>query len=297
MNQQDHTQWTILNILQWTTNYFQEKGVQSPRLTAEILLAHTLQKDRMYLYVHHDQPLEAAERSHFKILIKQRVQGTPTQYLTGKQEFWSMEFQVTPEVLIPRPETEHLVEAAIKLSAQFPQPTIVDIGTGSGVIAVSLKKELPHAEVYASDISEAALAIAKRNASQLLNGENHIIFRQGDLLQPFSGTTFDLIVSNPPYCSAEEYSTLAREVKNHEPRITLYAGEHGLDVYHRLIAEAHSYLKPDGYVLVEIGYGQKDAVVGIFQRHGFVIKDVIKDYAGIDRVVVARWHGNYKDFA
>jgi release factor glutamine methyltransferase len=291
MNHQDQTQWTILAILQWTTNYFQEKGVQNPRLTAEVLLAYALQKDRMDLYIHHDQPLEAAERSHFKTLIKQRVQGTPAQYLTGKQEFWSLEFQVAPGVLIPRPETEHLIEATLNLSNQFPNPTIVDIGTGSGIIAISLKKELPDAEVYASDISDVALTIAKRNASHLLNGKNPIIFRQGDLLQPFSGTTFDLIVSNPPYCSAVEYSTLAREVRDHEPKIALYAGEEGLDVYQRLIAETHSYLKPDGYVLVEIGYGQKDAVVAIFQKHGFMINTVIKDYAGIDRVVVAQGRG------
>lgn len=215
------------------------------------------------------------------------MQGTPTQYLTSKQEFWSLEFQVAPGVLIPRPETEHLVEAAIAVAAQFPQPAIVDVGTGSGNVAISLKKEIPHAEVYASDISEAALEIAKHNAGNLLNGESKIIFRHGDLLQPFSGSTFDLIISNPPYISAAEYEALSCEIREHEPKLALYAGEEGLDVYRKLIPQAQSYLNSHGYVLVEIGYGQKDAVVGIFEEHGFAIQDVIKDYAGIARVVVA----------
>jgi len=285
--QQNDKQWTILEILQWTASYFQEKEIQSPRLTAEVLLAHTLRQDRMYLYVHYDQPLEAEERSRFKTLVKQRVQGTPTQYLTGKQEFWSLEFQVAPGVLIPRPETEHLVEAAVNLSPQFPQPAIVDVGTGSGNIAISLKREIPHAEVYADDVSDAALEIAKDNASRLLNGETSIVFRQGDLLQPFSDTTFDLIVSNPPYVSTAEYEVLSCEIREHEPKLALYAGEEGLDVYHKLIPQARSYLNPHGYVLVEIGYGQKDAVADIFQEHGFVIQDLVKDYAGINRVVVA----------
>lgn len=286
--QQHEKQWTILGILQWTINYFREKGIQNPRLTAEVLLAHTLHQDRISLYVHYDQPLEAEERARFKTLVKQRVQGTPTQYLTGKQEFWSLEFQVAPGVLIPRPETEHLVEAAINISTQFPRPAIIDVGTGSGNIAISLKKELPHAEVYASDISDAALEIARHNARHLLNGENKLIFRQGDLLQPFSDTTFDLIVSNPPYISAAEYEALSCEIRAHEPRLALYAGEEGLDVYRELIPQARSSLNPHGYVLVEIGYGQKGAVVNIFQEHGFVIKEVIKDYAGIDRVAIAR---------
>ena len=288
MNQQAQRQWTIQAILQWTITYFEAKGIQNPRLTAEVLLAHVLRKERLYLYTHYDQPLEAAERAHFKSLLKQRVQGTPTQYLTGKQEFWSLTFHVAPGVLIPRPETEHLVEAASKLAAQFPKPAIVDIGVGSGAIAISLKKERPQADVYAGDLSDAALTIARQNASRLLNGDNAIIFRRGDLLQPFAGIAFDLIVSNPPYISAAEYAALAREVREHEPKIALYGGAAGLDVYQRLIAAAPAHLQPGGYVLVEIGYGQKDPVVGIFQQHGFIIRQMIKDYAQIDRVIVAQ---------
>lgn len=281
-------QWTILETLQWTVDFFKQKEIESPRLTAEVLLAHILRQDRMYLYVHFDQPLEQDEREQFKTLIRQRVQGIPTQYLTGKQEFWSLEFQVAPGVLIPRSETEHLVETAIQLAAQFSEPSIVDIGTGSGAIAISLKNELPHAKIYAGDISETALKIAIANGNSLLDDSNSISFLQGDLFEPFSGMTFDLIVSNPPYISAAEYNTLAYEVKDHEPKQALHAGEKGLDVYHRLIAEATSYLTSNGYILVEIGCGQKNAVVDIFQKCEFVIKEIIKDYAGIDRVVVAQ---------
>ncbi len=284
---QNDKSWRILDILQWTCGYFQQKSIDNPRLTAEVLLAHTLGKDRMYLYVHYDQPLGQEERTHFKTLIRQRIQGVPTQYLTGKQEFWSLEFQVAPGVLIPRPETEHLVEAAINLSSQFSEPVIVDIGVGSGIIAISLKKELPHASIYAGDISDAALVIAKQNADTILEDGNQIIFHQGDLFEPFGGIAFDLIVSNPPYISAKEYATLSREIREHEPNIALYAGEEGLDIYRRLIAEARSYLRPEGYMVVEIGYRQKDAVIGLFQEHGFAMKEVIEDYAGLDRVAIA----------
>ncbi len=281
-------QWTILDILRWTTDYFREKTIDNPRLTAEVLLAHSLQKDRMYLYVHFDQPLYEDERAAFRALVKQRVQGIPTQYLVGTQEFWSLEFKVTPDVLIPRPETEHLVEAAIKLAQDFPNPNIVDIGTGSGIIAISLKKELPQATIHAGDLSERAVTIAQHNAATLLDGDNPITFHHGDLFTPLYGYKFDLIVSNPPYIAAADYAGLAREVKDHEPRLALHAGEHGLDVYQRLIADAKNYLNPGGYVVVEIGYGQKNDVVGIFEQNGFAIHEVIPDYAGIERVVVAK---------
>lgn len=279
--------WTILRILQWTTTYFKAKDIHSPRLTAEILLAHSLNQTRMYLYTHHDQPLHIDERERFKTLVKQRIQGTPTQYLTGKQEFWSLEFQVTPDVLIPRPETEHLVEAAVKLASRFTQPTIVDIGTGSGIIAICLKHELPQAQVYASDLSPAALAVARNNATALLNGESTITFAQGDLLTPFAGMCFDLILSNPPYISNAEYAAISHEVRDFEPKTALFAGEQGLDVYQRLIPAACDYLTPGGYVLVEIGYGQGEAVTTIFHAQGFNVQAIIKDYAGIERVVVA----------
>jgi release factor glutamine methyltransferase len=280
-------EWTILEILRWTTGYFREKGIQAPRLTAETLLAYILQRDRMYLYVNYDQPLQTEERERFKPLIRQRVQGVPTQYLTGRQEFWSLDFEVTPAVLIPRPESEHLVEAALKLATQWPQPRILDIGTGSGILAVSLKKELPQAAVYAGDLSEAALLVAQQNAERLLSDKPGIDFRQGDLLQPFAGLTFDLIISNPPYVTETDYRALAREIREHEPSLALLAGPDGLDVYRRLIPQARAALNPDGRLLIEIGCGQQDAVGALLQQHGLRLQQVINDYAGIERVLVA----------
>ncbi len=281
-------QWTILEILQWTVDFFKQNAVDSPRLTAEILLAHVLKQERMYLYVHFDQPLEQTEREEFKSLIRQRVQGVPTQYLTGRQEFWSLEFQVAPGVLIPRPETEHLVEAAVRMAAQFSAPKIVDIGTGSGIIAICLQHELPQATVSACDISADALAIACRNAEALLQNGGQIAFRHGDLFAPFAGQTFDLIVSNPPYISQKDSPSLAREVRDHEPEDALLAGEEGLDVYRRLAAEAASYLAPEGFLLMEIGYGQRKAVAELFKHHHFLIREIIKDYAGIERVLITQ---------
>jgi release factor glutamine methyltransferase len=280
--------WTILDILQWTTAYFKEKGIHSPRLTAELLLAHTLRQPRIYLYTHYDQPLQVDERTGYKALIKRRIQGTPTQYLLGTQEFWSLTFQVTPDVLIPRPETEHLVEMALQCVRPVPHPVIVDLGTGSGIIAISLKKELPQATVYAGDISAAALALAQQNASALLDSPNAITFRQGDLLQPFPNLCFDLIVSNPPYIAAVEYAALSPEIRDYEPKIALYAGEQGLDIYQQLIPAAFPQIFSGGYVLVEIGYGQANAVTTLFQTAGFTVRQVINDYAGIARVVVAQ---------
>lgn len=241
----------------------------------------------MYLYTHFDQPLQQEERDQYKALIRQRVDGEPTQYLTGVQEFWSMDFKVTPAVLVPRPETEHLVEASLTRAKQTAQPKILDIGTGSGAIAICLKHELPEADVFAGDISEDALKVAEHNANTLLHDGKNVSFRQGDLFTPFSGMRFDLIVSNPPYISTEEYNALEINVKDHEPESALHAGEDGLDVYRRLIAGAPDYLNPGGHVLVEIGYGQKDAVVGLFETQGFSIEEIINDYAGIERVIVA----------
>ena len=280
-------QWTILEILQWTADFFKQQKVESPRLTAEVLLAHVLEQERMYLYVHFDQPLQREERERYKTLIRRRAGGEPTQYLTGVQEFWSLEFRVTPAVLVPRPETEHLVEAALALAKQYPHPKILDIGAGSGVIAICLKHELPEASLFAGDISEDALNVATHNAKTLLKDESSISFRQGDLFAPFADMSFDLIVSNPPYIPTKEYETLEPNVKNYEPQKALHAGKDGLDVYRRLIAEAPNYLNDEGRVLVEIGYGQKDAVSGLFEAQGFELHEIIKDYAGIDRVIVA----------
>lgn len=278
--------WTILEILQWTISFFKEKQIEPPRLTAEVLLAHVLKTDRMHLYVHFDQPVTPSERDEFKRLIRERVQGTPTQYLTGRQEFWSLDFQVAPGVLIPRPETEHLVEAAAARAKSLTEPAILEIGTGSGAIAISLRKELPHAAIFASDISGDALNIARRNAEQLFPDGHRITFAQGDLFTPFPGQTFDLILWNPPYVSADDYAALPREIREHEPQIAVLGGEDGLDAYRRLLAAAGNFLRPNGAVMVEIGQGQASAVTQIFEQYAFRIEQVIHDYAGIERVLV-----------
>ena len=199
-----------------------------------------------------------------------------------------MEFAVAPGVLIPRPETEHLVEAAIERAKPLEHPAIADIGTGSGVIAISLHKELPQADISACDISETALNIARRNADTLFPNGHHITFVHGDLFAPFAGQSFDLIVSNPPYISTEEYAGLSREIREHEPPTALQAGADGLDVYRRLIAEAANYARPSGWLLLEIGNTQAEAVTQLCQENGWIVEQVIKDYAGLDRVVAAR---------
>jgi release factor glutamine methyltransferase len=318
-------QWTILELIQWTTHYFQSKGIQSPRLTAELLLAYTLGVERISLYTHYDKPLNSRELAAFKENIQRRIRREPTQYITGKQEFWSMTFKVTPDVLIPRPETELLVETALRL---FKQParttdplsgslTLADIGTGSGNIAIALAKELKNCVIYASDISEKALEVARYNAKNLLENPDQIIFLKGDLLQPFEkpdssqaeglkarspyreGTgssnkvKFNGILCNPPYISEKEYATLAPEVGQYEPKIALLGGKDGLSYYRRLFSTSAEYLFTQGYLILEIGFGQKEAILQMIERaSGLTLQEIVKDYAGIDRVVVARKVGD-----
>jgi release factor glutamine methyltransferase len=310
-------QWTILELIQWTTGFFQSKGIQSPRLTAELLLAHALGIERISLYIHYDKPLNPQELATFKELIQRRVQGEPAQYLIGKQEFWSMEFTVTPDVLIPRPETELLVETVLRLLKKhgvqgaeqgaestlcslphvprFKSLTIADIGTGSGNIAIALAKELRECRVYASDISESALQIARYNAKKLLESPDKITFLKGDLLQPLDGLKFNAILSNLPYISEIDYVKLAPEVNRYEPKIALLGGKDGLIYYRRLLSTITEYLSEEGYLLLEIGFGQRDPILQMLTRtHFLTLHEVVKDYAGIDRVVVARRVGTIR---
>jgi release factor glutamine methyltransferase len=314
-------QWTILELIQWTTHYFQKKGIQSPRLTAELLLAYILGVERISLYTHYDKPLDSKELAAFRETIQRRIRREPTQYITGKQEFWSMTFKVTPDVLIPRPETEVLVETALRLfkeSTQVTDPlshplTLADIGTGSGNIAIALAKELKNCVIYASDISEKALEVARYNAKNLLENPDQIIFLKGDLLQPFEnpdliqagglrtespyregvGSSNKLklngILCNPPYISEKDYTSLAPEVGRYEPRIALLGGKDGLAYYRRLFSKSAEHLYPQGYLIVEIGFGQKEAILQMIKQvPRLALQEVVKDYAGIDRVVVAR---------
>jgi release factor glutamine methyltransferase len=268
-------------------------GSASAELDAEVLLGHALAMTREQLIVMADSPLGAEPAERFQSSLARRLQREPVAYLIGKQEFWSLDFQVTRDVLIPRPETERLIEVALLLAAQLrlDKPLrVIDIGTGSGVIAVSLAKELPSARIYATDISPSALAIARRNAT--LNGVvERITFRCGDLFAALADqkAQFDLIVANPPYIRRAEIATLKPEVFKWEPRTALDGGADGLDFYRRMAAQAGHFLAPNGAMVLEIGAGMGSEVLPILSQ-ARLYRDVkiVHDYAGRDRVAVAK---------
>jgi release factor glutamine methyltransferase len=220
-------------------------------MNAELLLIFTLNCDRAYLYAHPERQLEDDEQSRYNRALDQRAQGIPAQYITGHQEFWGMDFIVSPAVLIPRPETEHVVETLLPLARAMANPRIVDVGTGSGCLALALAKELPQAEIHATDISSGALEIARANAArhQL---ESRVHFHQGDLLEGLDNTRFDFVVSNPPYVGESEEDQLQLEVRKYEPHHAVFAGPTGLEVIQRLIPQAHDALKPGGWLVIEI---------------------------------------------
>ncbi len=286
-----------------------EAGVPSFTLAAELLLLHVAGQNRTWLYAHPEETLPDENLERFLALIGRRAAGEPTQYLTGKQEFWGLEFEVTPDVLIPRPETEHVIEVALdrlalrELRAGRPQKTIgeglqiADIGTGSGCIAVALAKELPKAEFVATDISRAALEVAGRNAARHGVGER-IRFVQGDLLErsgekrTTSGETaapllFDLVASNPPYIGRREAPTLAREVREHEPARALFGGEEGYELYGDLISQSATSLNPGGILVLELGHDSLPAVQPLLDAANWTRVGVTNDLAGIPRVISA----------
>ena len=218
-------------------------------------------------------------------LLERRYQGEPIQYITGETEFYGLPFRVSPDVLIPRPETEHLVEKVLELAVHFPVPRIVDVGSGSGAIAVALAHKLPHAQIIAVDLSAAALAIARENAKR--NGVA-LRFLEGNLLAPVAEERFEFIVSNPPYVPTADRESLSVEVRDYEPALALFAGENGLEVYQRLIPAAFDALIPGGYVALEIGYGQSPAITELLARSGFEQIEFVPDLQGIPRVACAR---------
>lgn len=250
---------------------------------AELLLMRALGKDRAWLLTHPEDPIAPNQLAQYKTWINRRQKHEPIQYILGEQEFYGLVFHVTPDVLIPRPETEHLVEATL---ARLPRNTalrIADIGTGSGAIAIALAHKLPQAKITALDISTAALAVAKENAARH-NVAERIDFRESDLLEAVAGETFDAIVSNPPYLSTNE--NLEQQIRDYEPATALYAGETGLDIYHRLIPQAKTALKPNGWLLMEIGHSQSKALAELLRDWSDV--EFIDDLQGIPRVACAR---------
>ncbi|MBC8015227.1 MAG: peptide chain release factor N(5)-glutamine methyltransferase [Sporomusaceae bacterium] len=277
--------WTIETILKWTKQYFGEKGVENPRLDAEVLLSHILQCDRLHLYVHFDQPLEERELAAFRAAVKKRAARLPIAYIIGSKEFMGLDFQVTPAVLIPRPDTEILVEAALKRLAAADSPHILDIGTGSGAICISLLVALQSARSVTVDISPEALAVAEANAEKH-QVTQRLTFCQGDLFEPVQGQVFTAILSNPPYIPKADIAGLTPEVRQ-EPSQALVGGIDGLDFYRRIIREGRNYLAPGGFIAMEVGIGQAQKVAAMAEKTGFFkVSEIIKDYGGIERVVV-----------
>jgi release factor glutamine methyltransferase len=264
-------------------------NVPSPRLNAELLLMFTLACDRAYLHAHPERKLSAEEQRRYDHALEERERGVPAQYITGHQEFWGMDFIVTPDVLIPRPETEHVIETVLRGVGRAPLLAallrIADVGTGSGCIALALARELPSAEIHATDISSAALEIARANASRL-QLEARVQFHQADLLQGFESGGFDLVVSNPPYVGASEEDQVQLEVRKYEPRNAVFAGPTGLEVIARIIPQARESLKPGGWLVMEISGTIAERVRGLLADWDEV--EIANDLQGIPRVAAAR---------
>ncbi|MGA8727533.1 MAG: peptide chain release factor N(5)-glutamine methyltransferase [Terracidiphilus sp.] len=300
-----------MNLLEWL-----DKGEDQlrsgphpdrARRDAETLLLHLIGKNRAWLLAHREDDFAGCKAIGYAALLSRRQKGEPLQYITGETEFYGLPFRVTPDVLIPRPETEHLVEKVLELAANLGAPSlnrfafqrsesgqlessrtncrILDIGTGSGAIAIALAHALPYAQVTAADISASALAIAQQNAAR---NSVSVRFLQGDLLAPISSQHFDLIVSNPPYVPITDRPSLSVEVRDYEPALALFAGNDGLDIYRRLIPTAFAALAPGGYLALEIGYGQQSPIESLLVNSGFAGIEFTPDLQGIPRVASAR---------
>jgi release factor glutamine methyltransferase len=263
------------------TQLLEEGRILAPRLTAEVLLAHALGRAREYLFAYPEHELQELEWLHYGRYLHERLQGKPTQYITRRQEFYGRNFRVTPDVLIPRPETEHVVETALKL-AGGPR-RLLDIGTGSGALAITLNLET-RATAWATDISPAALAVAEENARRL---GACVGFAACDLASAIAPASMDLVVSNPPYVPLKDEPGLQREVRDWEPRIALFGGPTGFDLYDRIVADAPRILRPGGWLILELGFGSYAYVTALFGA-GWRDVQVIPDLAGIPRVIAAR---------
>jgi release factor glutamine methyltransferase len=278
--------WTTLKVLSWTTGYLTEKGVENARREAEWLLCEATGLDRMGLYLAFDKPLQDGELATYRSMVARRGKREPLQHILGSQEFDGLEFIVSKAVLIPRHDTETLLEAAI---CHAPQAcSILDVGTGSGCIAIALARRLPQACVTAVDLSAEALSVAIRNAE---HNHANVELLQGSFFEPVFRRSFDLIVSNPPYITTADLAGLQPEVRDFEPYLALDGGADGLDAYRSLTAAAPQHLNPGGWLLFEVGAGQAVAVSSLLEKAGFDAIVTIPDNAGIQRVVGGKWHG------
>jgi release factor glutamine methyltransferase len=271
--------------------FFVQQDVPSPRLNSELLMMFVLDCDRAYLYAHPERELNAEEKSQYAEVIRERARGCPTQYITGHQEFWGLDLLVSPAVLIPRPETEHLIETVLEL-VKDREPDerlrIVDVGTGSGCIALALATELPMAEIHACDISEEALEIARINAARLRLG-HRVLFRRSDLLSIYPREQFDFVVCNPPYVGESEADKVQKQVREFEPKMAVFCGHEGMEIYKRLIPEARAVLNPGGWLAMEIGFSTEEKVKALLSDWTDV--QTTPDLQGIPRVIAARKPG------
>jgi release factor glutamine methyltransferase len=285
---------TLREALTDAIAFLDENAVGSPRMNAEMLLMFTLACDRAYLYAHPERELTSDEKARYQSHLQERSRGVPAQYIVGHQEFWGLDFIVSPAVLIPRPETEHLVEATIELARTISTTEeqrdrdgrlkIIDVGTGSGAIALALARELPDADITAVDISPEALEVARTNAARL--ELERVKFQQNDLLAGFEGAEFNFVVSNPPYVGESEADKVQLEVRKYEPHIAVFGGPEGLDAVRRLIPQAHAALRAGGWLLMEVGYSQAERVREMLT--GWNDVHTVPDLQGIPRVVVGR---------
>jgi release factor glutamine methyltransferase len=279
-----------MTLREWLRKGEQELGAgphsERARRDTETLLLHLVGKNRAWLMAHLDEDFAGCTAIRFAGLLERRLRGEPIQYIVGETEFFGLPFKVTPDVLIPRPETEHVVEKAIELARLHAAPRIVDLCTGSGAIAIALAHALPATAITATDLSPSALTIARENA-QRNSVESRIRFLQGDLLEPVTGEHFDLVVANPPYVPTIERESMSVEVRDHEPALALFAGVDGLDIYRRLISGAPEVLVPGGFIVLEIGHGQARAVEALLAAAGFTRIEFIPDLQGIPRVACA----------
>lgn len=270
---------------------FVANDVPSPRLNAELLLLFVLGRERAYLYAHPERELTDEEQSRYDEVVRERARGCPTQYITGHQEFWGLDLLVSPAVLIPRPETEHVIETVLQLVKEYSRDhrerlRIVDVGTGSGCIALALTSELPGAEIYGGDISEEALEMARVNAARLGLGPR-VLFRKSDLLELYQGEQFDFVVSNPPYVGESEADKVQKQVRDFEPRIAVFSGDvNSMEIYRRLIPQAWNVLKAGGWFVAEIGFSSEEKARELLKEWKDV--EVTPDLQGIPRVIAAR---------
>lgn len=291
MSQRDNQvqSWTISRVLKWTAEYFATNGIDSPRLTAELLLSHVLKIERLDLYLRFDQPLNGLEREGFREAIRRRIQREPVAYITGEKSFWTLDLAVDPAVLIPRPDTETLVESALDLIGEEAAVSVLDLGTGTGCIGLAIAAEREQAFVVAVDASDAACRVARKNvAAAGLSGRMSVV--NGNWCDPvMPGSGFDLVVSNPPYIPSEDILALSPEVRDHEPLSALDGGADGLSCYRILVETVAAVLRCGGWLVMEIGFDQKEAVTNLARNTGFYDRfEAKKDLGGQDRVVCFR---------